>query len=64
MRKVKVTFYATCREMREPMVTHTQEYDQEDWENEDKHYLDLEAQNMAYEYLDVSGWYEVENDGE
>lgn len=42
------------------MHFHTDTYTPEEWEKEDKELCDKESQNMALDYFEVSGWYEVE----
>ncbi|HHW7450433.1 hypothetical protein [Pasteurella multocida] len=61
-KKVIVKYFGSCRGYigNEPMHLHTETYSLEEWEKEDKQSCDEEAQNMALEYFEVSGWYKVE----
>ncbi|HEA3249400.1 hypothetical protein M8850_03130 [Pasteurella multocida] len=61
-KKVIVKYFGSCRDYRgnEPMHFHTDTYTLEEWEKEDKELCDKESQEMALDYFEVSGWYEVE----
>lgn len=57
-KKIIVEYWGVSRG-NDPMHLHTDTYTPEEWEIENKDECNEEAQNMALEYFEVSGWYEV-----
>lgn len=57
-KKIVVEYWGASRGNK-PMHLHTSVYTPEEWEKENKEECDKEAHNMALDYFEVSGWYEV-----
>lgn len=60
MSKKIVVKYWGASQGNDAVCLHTETYTPEEWEREDKDKCDEEARNMALDWFEVSGWFEVE----